>query len=130
MNISVVFIFQKIGENGKNFENFWSQKFLSVSYFDIRAEQISLYTSIFRACNFTWARNWAPKKMDPQSQSACPIKKTTRSIAFFFLYYLTRTCDVTLNHSSVDPYPHVTWKLKGHVELFSRQKTDLEEAPK
>ena len=33
-----------------------------------------------------------------------------------------------LNHSLVDPDPHVTWKLESHLELFSRWKADLEEA--
>ena len=76
-------------------------------YFDIRARQISLYNSIFRAGNFTCEPNLAPKKMDPQNQSACPIKKQLEAL-LFFLYYLTRTCDEMLNHSSVDPYPQVT----------------------
>ena len=84
MNIFAGFIFQKIGKNRKNLENFWSQKFLPIMYFDIRARKISLYTSIFRACNFTYAPNLAPKKMDPQNQSVCPIKKELEALLFFF----------------------------------------------
>ena len=54
-------------------------------YFDIRARQISLNTSIFRAGNFTCAPNLAPKKMDPQNQIACPIKRQLEALLFFSL---------------------------------------------
>ena len=37
-------------------------------------------------------------------------------------------CVVILNCGSVDPDPYVTWKLESHVEIFSRWKTDFEEA--
>ena len=79
------FIFQKIDKNRKNLENFSSQKFLPIKYFDIRARKISLYTSTFRACNFTYGPNLAPEKMDPQNQSACPIKKQLEALLFFLL---------------------------------------------
>ena len=30
-----------------------------------------------------------------------------------------------LNHGSVDPYPHITWKLESHVELFNKVKSGI-----
>ena len=92
-------------------ENYWKLLNYWISaYFDIRAGQISLYIPDFLGVQcYLRFQSDAHNKIDPQNQSARPIK---RQLALqFVLYYLKRTCVVMLNNGLVDPYPHVTWKL-------------------
>ena len=127
----MIFILQKMAENCKHFEIFWSQKFPHVRYFGIRAVLISIY---FYTSDFLGVQLYLQAKLDTWKNGSTKPKGTSDQkqpkASLFFFVKPTTTCDVILNYSSVDPYSHVTWKLKSHVELFSRKKTDLDEVQK
>ena len=129
------FLFWQFSKNDHWFyfpENTWksekSRKFLITKIFAYKVFWYKGWTNFSLHLDFSGVPFHLPAELGTQKNGSTKPKcmsdqKTTRII-------LTKDLWRNVKSQFSRPIPHVTWKPKSHVELFSMQKTDLEKAPK